>query len=280
MSSVPTQARLATRATSFLSLAKAGQMLWRAGNASFGIIFPLLLIVLWEIEACFEWVPEQILPPPLIVLETAGDLLRSGQLERELGVSFLRLVAGLVVGGMLGMAFGIWTGASRRADAYFGPTVRAICLVPSLGWLPFFMIAFGIGETLKIVLIAKTCFLPMMVNSYNAVRQMPQRYNDVVRALELNRRDSLRFVLVPAALPALFTGFRQALSKGWKALILVEMLASAAGIGYLMTWGRKAFQLDVVLVTMIVIGIAGWLLDRGSLALQRRFTSWADEAMQ
>jgi sulfonate transport system permease protein len=240
-------------------------------------LFPALLIGLWALAVRCQWVAEQILPSPLVVLDAAVDLTRSGQLEHELGVSFLRLLCGLAIGGGLGLGCGVLMGASAKADAYLGPTIRAICLVPSLGWLPFFMIAFGIGETLKFVLIAKTCFLPLMINSYDAVRSQPRKYRDIARVLELGRRDTLVYVLVPSILPAIFTGFRLALSKGWKALILVEMIASSAGIGYLMTWGRKAFQLDVVLVTMLVIGVVGWIIDRGSLALERRFTRWSDQ---
>jgi sulfonate transport system permease protein len=93
--------------------------------------------------------------------------------------------------------------------------------------------------------------------------------------LGLGRLDTMRFVVLPAILPSILNGSRLALSKGWQVLVLVEMIASAAGIGYLMTWGRKSFQLDVVLVTMIVIGATGWLLDRAALAVQQRAACWS-----
>jgi sulfonate transport system permease protein len=236
---------------------------------------PAAVLALWWYAAANEWVSEQILPPPAYVWDTAIELLRSGEVLQALAISFGRLVAGLTIGGGLGLAAGVAMGLSRRTEAYLGPTLRAICLVPSLGWLPFFMMAFGIGEGLKFALIAKTCFMPMMVNGFEGTRAVPQRYREVARVLELDRFDTLRHVILPAALPALTNGFRLALSKGWKALVLVEMIASAAGIGYLMTWGRKAFQLDVVMVTMVVIGIAGFALDRASLALSNRYAGWA-----
>ena len=252
---------------------------WRGRTAAIatGLIFPALLIVVWAIAAHFEWVAPQILPEPGLVLGTAIELIESGQLQQELAVSFGRLLVGLLIGGGLGLGVGIAMGLSRRIEVYLGPTVRAFWLVPSLGWLPFFMLFFGIGETLKFVLIAKTCFLPLMINSFDGVRNLSQKYRDVARVLELDRWSTLRYVILPAILPTVFNGFRLALSKGWKALILVEMIASAAGIGYLMTWGRKAFQLDIVLVTMVVIAIAGWVLDYGALALQKRFTGWAGQ---
>jgi sulfonate transport system permease protein len=166
-------------------------------------------------------------------------------------------------------------GLSTTVEDYLAPTVRAIWLVPSLGWLPFFMLIFGIGEALKIVLIAKACFLPLMVNSFDGVRGVSPKHRDVARMLELGRIDTLRFVIVPSLLPHLLIGLRLSLSKGWQVLVLVEMIASAAGIGYLMTWARKSFQLDIVLVTMLLIGIVGWLLDRTALLVQARATAWA-----
>ncbi|WP_217539537.1 ABC transporter permease subunit, partial [Stenotrophomonas sp. GbtcB23] len=113
----------------------------------------------------------------------------------------------------------------------------------SLGWLPFFMLVFGIGEALKIILIAKTCFLPLMVSAYEGVRSRPRKYDDVARAHELPWFARVRLVEGPSILPAILPGLRQALSGGWKVLILGEMISSAAGLGYLMMWGRKAFQL-------------------------------------
>jgi sulfonate transport system permease protein len=94
----------------------------------------------------------------------------------------------------------------------------------------------------------------------------------------LSRLDTMRFVVMPAILPSVLNGLRLALSKGWQVLVLVEMIASAAGIGYLMTWGRKSFQLDVVLVTIVVIGAVGWLLDRAALAVQTHATAWSSRS--
>jgi sulfonate transport system permease protein len=239
------------------------------------LLLPFMLLAAWWLVAHYELVAPQILPGPSIVWATTIDLLASGQLQSELLVSLMRVAVGLLIGVVAGLAVGTGMGMSQTAEAYLAPTLRAIWLVPALGWLPFFMLVFGIGEWLKIVLIAKACFLPMMVNSFDGVRTIPRRHLEAARMLNLGRLDTMRFVVVPAILPAVLTGFRLALGKGWQVLVLVEMIASAAGIGYLMTWGRKSFQLDVVLVTMLIIGATGWLLDRAALAVQRCATSWA-----
>ena len=242
---------------------------------SLGLALPVAIVVVWSLAARMELVAPQILPAPSLVWETTWDLIVSGDLPRALAVSLARLSAGLMIGGAFGLAFGLLFGLSRASEAYLGPTLRAIFLVPSLGWLPFFMMVFGIGETLKFVLIAKTCFLPLMVNVSGAIRTLPRKYHDVARCLELSRRERLRYVILPSIIPAIAIGLRQAIAKGWKSLILVEMISSAAGIGYLMMWGRKSFQLDVVFATMIVVAIVGLLFDRAVLALHRRTADWS-----
>lgn len=243
------------------------------------LALPLAIFAAWSLAARYQLVAAQILPEPSVVGSTAVELIKSGQLQSELAVSLFRLAAGLVIGGAAGLAVGLAMGLSTTVEDYFAPTVRAIWLVPSLGWLPFFMLIFGIGETLKIVLIAKACFLPMMVNGFDGVRSISPKHREVARTLELGRFDTLRFVIVPSLLPHLLTGLRLSLSKGWQVLVLVEMIASAAGIGYLMTWGRKSFQLDIVLVTMLLIGAVGWLLDRAAAAAQARATAWASRSI-
>lgn len=250
--------------------------LWRVGGrVGLGLLVPLGVLLLWSYAVWQEWLAPQILPAPSLVWETTRDLIQSGELPAELWVSLQRVAVGVAIGGGLGLLAGLAFGMSRFLDVYVAPTVRAICLVPSLGWLPFFMLLFGIGEALKIILIAKTCFLPLMVSAYEGLRNRPRKYDEVAAALELPWTDRLRWVTVPAILPALLTGLRLALSKGWKALILVEMISSAAGLGYLMMWGRKAFQLDVVFATIIVIGLVGWFLDWALLRGQERATGWS-----
>ncbi|WP_105385318.1 ABC transporter permease [Neorhizobium alkalisoli] len=248
------------------------------GKAVLGLVIPFLVLALWSYAVRQEWLAEQILPDPRLVYETTLDLLITGQLPAELAVSLGRVASGLAVGGGLGLLFGLAFGLFRPLDIYVAPTVRAICLVPSLGWLPFFMLLFGIGEALKIILIAKTCFLPLMVGAYEGIRSRPRKYDDVARALELPWFARVRLVVWPSILPSILTGVRQALSRGWKVLILVEMISSAAGLGYLMMWGRKAFQLDVVFATMIVIGLVGWALDYGLTKFQHQTTGWSFKA--
>lgn len=246
----------------------------RVADASLPLILPLAVLLLWAAASTFEWVSPLILPSPALVLESAVDLTVSGQIFYEVAISLGRIANGLLIGGLLGIGLGIAMARSATVEAYIGPTVRAIWLVPSLGWLPFLMLFLGVGEALKFAMIAKTCFMPLMVTSYEGTRALPQRYLEVSKVLQLPRSTTLWRVIIPSALPTLFAGLRLALSKGWQALVVVELIASSAGIGYLMNWGRKLFFLDVVIVTMIVVGLIGWLLDHFMLRIEQKLTLW------
>ena len=225
-----------------------------------------------------QWISPLILPPPSLVWSSAVDLFSSGQIFSEVGVSLGRIAYGLAIGGGLGIVLGIAMARSPVLEAYIGPTIRVIWLVPALGWLPFLMLFLGVGETLKFVMIAKTCFMPLLVTSYEGTRALPQRYLEVAKVLELPRITTLFKVIIPSALPSLFAGLRLALSKGWQALVVVELIASSSGIGYLMNWGRKLFYLDVVIVTMIVIGIIGWIIDYAMVRIENRLTVWQSQS--
>lgn len=265
----PHPGRAGTSGPDWTALARRGLGL------SMPFLVPLLIVAVWWWAAEQRLLARQILPHPSLVAATGWKLLVSGKLFGELSVSAGRVLAGLAIGGGLGLAVGLACGLSQRFEAYVSPTIRAIWLVPMLGWLPFLMLVLGIGEALKISMIAKTCFLPLMVNAYQGVRSVPRRYIEVADVLELGRLNRLRLVILPAIAPVLFTGLRLALSKGWKALVVVELVASAAGIGYLMSWGRTLFQLDVVMVTMIAIGLVGFTLDHGLAIIDRRLSRWS-----
>ena len=250
----------------------------RFQSIAIGAVIPLGVLALWSLAVALHLMRPQILPSPIAVWQAGIDLLRGGDLLAALAVSLQRVVLGLLIGGSLGMIAGIAMGRSRTLDAYFGPILRAICQIPTIAWLPVFMLIFGIGEELKLAIIAKATFLPLLLNSFAGMRTAPQRFHEVADVLELDAWQRLRLVTIPAALPLIIAGLRLALSNAWHVLIVVEMLASAAGIGHLMAWSRTLFQLDVVFVTIAVIGVTGWSMDAAMRWIERQLTPWSVEA--
>lgn len=222
---------------------------------------PVALGLLWQAAVDGAWVSAQVLPPPAWVLQTFLDLVGGGEIGSALAISFTRIAHGLSIGASLGFLFGLLIGFSRRADAYLGATFRAIATVPSLGWLPILILLLGIDESLKIVILAKACFVPMAISIAEGVRNIPPRLAEVADVLALPRKTRFLKLTLPAIVPFFFTGLRLSTAQAFVSLIVVEMLAGTDGIGYLMVRGRTLFQLDIVIVGMLVVGATGFLLD-------------------
>lgn len=250
---------------------------WLGGKAV-ALLLPLALLLLWHTAVSRQWVSAQILPPPALVLQTFLDLARSGDLWFELSISLQRVLLGSLLGGLAGLALGLLMGLSRQVEAYLWPLFQAISQVPVLGWIPLLMMLVGIDEALKYLVIAKAVLVPMTINTFAGIRNIPQSYLEVAQVYRFNQLQRLRRVILPAALPSIFTGVRFALTKGWIALVTVELLASSEGIGYLMVDGRQMFQLDLVIVAMLVIGLIGLLLDKGLALIETRLQRWQRQA--
>jgi sulfonate transport system permease protein len=240
-------------------------------------VLPLGLLLAWQLASVRGWLAPQILPAPATVVGTFTDLVRDGELAQAFAISLRRILSGLAIGVTAGFGLGVALGLWPALEDYVGPSLRAIAQVPSLGSLPFLILVFGIGETLNAVLIAKACFVPVVLSTSAAIRTIEPRYIEVARVFRLRRSSFLFRLILPAASPSVFSGVRLALGQAWVSLVVVEMLADTEGLGYLMTWGRTIFQLDIVLVGMIVIGVIGFILDTGLRRIERRLQRWAPD---
>jgi sulfonate transport system permease protein len=240
-----------------------------------GLLVPALLLATWYGVTAVHWVPDQILPAPAAVWEAFGTLTRSGDLQNNLWISLSRVGYGFGAGTFAGLLLGAGMGFSEAFARFVRPTFLVISQIPILAWLPFLMLLLGIGEALKIVLVAKAVFTPVTLSTCAGIQGVPARYLELARVLQLTRWGTLRRVVLPAALPQLFSGFRYGLTHAWLSLVAVELLASYEGVGYLMVYSRQLFQLDVMVAVMLVIAAAGLLLDRllslGETWLGRRF---------
>jgi sulfonate transport system permease protein len=250
----------------------------RLGRLSLGWVVPLSLFGLWTLATERGWAPPQILPQPRLVLDTLIDLAKSGDLLLNYGISLARVTAGFLVGSVLGAVLGAAMGLSRTVERYLHPLFNALSQVPVLGWLPLAMMVFGIGESLKIAIIAQASLVPVAINVLSGIRRVPAQYVEVARVFEFSRLQFLRKVVLPATVPSLFVGVRYGLTLAWLSLVTVELLASSEGLGFLIVWGRQLFQLDLVLAAIISVGVVGLALDKGLAALESRLLRWRPEA--
>lgn len=234
---------------------------------------PLAVAALWGVASHQHWMSEQILPAPGQVWQSALEF-GSGELWGHLWISLQRLLWGLLAGIASGLLLGTWLGGSRRAQTWVLPTFVALAQIPTLAWIPLFMLFFGIGELLKLVVLIKAVVVPVTLHTLVGVRDAQPKLREAAATLRLPPHLLLRRLLLPAALPAFLAGVRLALATGWTSLLTVELLASSEGIGYLMVWGRQLFMLDLVFLCILLIGLVGALMDRGFSRLERRLLYW------
>jgi sulfonate transport system permease protein len=251
--------------------------LGRLGNAVVPWIVPLAIATLWVVASHEHWMSEQILPAPSQVWQSALEF-GAGELWGHLWISLQRLLWGLLAGISSGLLLGTWLGASQRAQGLVLPTFVALAQIPTLAWIPLFMLFFGIGELLKLVVLIKAVVVPVTLHTLVGVRDAQPKLREAAAALRLPRHLLFQRLLLPAALPAFLAGVRLALATGWTSLLAVELLASSEGIGYLMVWGRQLFMLDLVLLCILVIGLVGALMDRGFSRLERTLLYWPQPA--
>ena len=240
-------------------------------------LLPLALFALWWLASRNHWMSQQILPPPSLVWSSAVELA-GGELWSHLAISVQRLFWGLLAGVGAGALLGALLGFSARAERLIFPTFSALSQVPTLAWIPLFMVFFGIGETLKLVVLVKAIVVPVTLHTLVGVRDAQPNLREAARVLRLPPHLLIRRLILPAALPAFMAGVRLALAAGWTSLLAVELLASSEGIGYLMVWARQLFMLDIVFVCIVVIGVLGVVMDRGIGWLDRKWVHWPHPA--
>ncbi len=236
--------------------------------------FPLAVLALWQLSAVWGWVPEQVLPPPAAVFKVFVELLASGELWEHLTISMVRVAGGFGIGLALGLLLGGAMGLSPTFRDYVFPLFKAFSQVPVIGWLPLLILLVGIDEGLKFLLIAKAALVPVAINTCQGIENVPNRLVEVARVYGYTRWQMLRKVVFPAATAPIWNGVRYGLTHAWLALVVVELLASSEGIGFLIVYGRQLFQLDVVLAAVVAVGIVGFFIDKLLAATEAWLLRW------
>ncbi|AZE17638.1 ABC transporter, permease protein [Pseudomonas chlororaphis subsp. aureofaciens] len=240
-----------------------------------GLVLPVAIILLLEIVVRLGWLPSYQMPAPSEIALTLGDLAQ-GALWKHIGASLLRVLLGFAIGAGLALVFAAWVGLSREAEAYLEPTFAGLRSIPSLAWVPLLLLWLGIDETSKVVLIAIGAFFPVYLNGVAAIRDIDRKLVEVGHMYAFGRRRLVRRILLPAALPGLFTGLRSGMSLAWMFLVAAELIAATKGLGYLLSDGRETSRPDIVLAAIIVLAVLGKLSDGLLAGLEKRCLAWRD----
>ena len=242
------------------------------------LVLPLLLLLAWQVVASRGTVSPALLPSPGLVLRTLIALARSGELTAHLAATGRRMILGFLLGAAVGTLFGALTGAVPLARRLLDPLVQALRSVPSIAWVPLFIIWFGIFEASKVALIAVGVFFPVYLNLMTGIANVDRKLIEVGQVHRLGRLALVVRVLVPASLPAYLTGLRSGLGLGWMFVAAAELMGASDGLGFLLTDGEQTGRPETVIAAILLFALCGKATDLALAALGGRLVGWQDTA--
>jgi NitT/TauT family transport system permease protein len=248
------------------------------GGVAFAL--PAVLLVLWW--AATHNHPHGLIPPPDQILRELGDLVGlagdndefSGSLWENLLTSASRVYGGFLLSACLGLSFGMLIGRIRLVQRTLDSTFQMLRPIPVTAWQPLFLILFGLGSRSATLLVALGCFYPILINTIFGVRSVEPRLIEAAAMLGVSRTALFPKVVLPSALPGIFTGLRLGLGFAWVVIVVGELSGVRVGLGAMIENAREVSRTDVVIAGMIVIGLAGFLSDQAIRALSRRLLRW------
>jgi sulfonate transport system permease protein len=238
------------------------------------LVSPVVLVAAWELAARTGLLDPDKVPAPSTVLRTGWRLAADGTLGTNLVSSLTRALAGLAIGGVLAVVLAALAALLRAGDDAIDPPVQMARMLPHLGLVPLLIIWVGIGEELKISLVALGSFFPLYFNTYAGIRDIDQRLVEAAKTCGLGHWQRLRHVVLPGALPSLFLGLRLAIGAAWLSLVVGEQVNAQTGIGFLMMEAREFSQTDVVVLGLLVYAVLGLLSDVLIRFAERRTLAW------
>jgi sulfonate transport system permease protein len=234
------------------------------------LLGPLGLVVLWQIASMTGLLSPKILAAPSTAAVTGFNMLLNGVLVHHLLASAQRAYLGLGIGVTCGLVFALIAGLTRSGEATVDGIVQIKRAIPTLALIPLGILWLGIGEAMKVALIATSVFIPVYINTHAALRGIDLRYVELARTVGLGPAEFLRRVAIPGALPGFFTGLRLAVTTCWTSLVVLEQINTTTGIGYLMNRARDYGQTDVMVVGLAVYASLGLVSDTVVRLLERK----------
>ena len=236
-----------------------------------GLVF-LVALAIWEVWARTE--SFYFLPPVSEVGRRAWDVWPSADFLSAVGGSLKRLAAGFAIGSVAAVAVGLAMGSSPRVRTTLGPTAEFLRVLPVIAIVPIAIVLLGVGDAMRIGVIAFGVFFPVLVATVEGVRSVSPELRDTAALLGLSRVGQSVRVYLPAALPTIFAGLRTALSIGLVLIVISELNGEGDGLGVYIESQRALFNIPEVYVGIGFLGLLGYVLNRLFLVLERHVLAW------
>ena len=256
-------------AGSVVSISK-NQLIW------IGFVVPVLLACVWEWVIGAGLVSGRLMPPPSVIFKTLQDLTKSGELQLHCVATLARVGAGFALGALAGTLIGAIAGASPFIRHLIDPTLQALRAVPSIAWVPLFILWMGIFEISKVALIAVGVFFPVYLGVAGAIIAIDRKLIEVGRVFRLTRWAMIRRVMLPAVMPAWIIALRSGLGLGFMFVVAAEFMGASEGLGFLLVDGQQMGKPAQILGAILTFAILGKLTDALLVLLSRPLLAWQD----
>ena len=241
-----------------------------------GLVLPAILLVAWEVLCRTGIAAPNLLPAPSAVLGLLWALIASGEIWGHASITLFRVFAGFGLGALVATLLGALTGYSTTYRRLFDPLLQGLRNIPSLAWVPLFVLWLGIFEASKIALVAVGVFFPVYLNLMGGIQSVDRKLVEVGRMYRLRGFSLVRRVLVPATLPAYFVGLRSGLGLGWMFVLAAEFMGASEGLGFLLIDGQMTGRPAAIIAGILLFAVFGkatdWILVRAG----RPFLAWQD----
>lgn len=225
-----------------------------------GIVSWVIILIIWQIASIFS--DPQFLPSPLLTVQGAIELITDGTLFVYMGYSFVRVIIGWTIGIMISIPLGLFIGTNKIARLLVEPVINFVRFIPPLAFITLFMMWFGIGEQSKVFLIVYATLFVVIINTFTGVLSISEDKIRSAQSMGASKWQIMRYVIIPASIPYMFTGAKLALGSSFMAIVGAEMVAANQGIGFMIWNARLYFQTDWIFVGLVILGLMGFVMDR------------------
>lgn len=235
---------------------------------------PAAIFAGWEGGVALGWLDPALFPPPSTLVPYARGMIRDGELPTQLSVTLTRMFSGYAIGAGLGLFVGVLMGALPAARRAVEPVVAALYTTPKMALLPLLILIMGIGEQVRVTLIALACFIMVAIQGLDAVRGVSPTYLEIAANHGADRLTIFRRIYFPAVLPQLFTGLRLAMGRALMVTVAVELISCPDGLGHMLWLGVQTFSGEKLYVGVIIITILGTTLHWTLRGLEQVLIPW------
>jgi ABC-type nitrate/sulfonate/bicarbonate transport system permease component len=252
--------------------ARAVQRQWTATNAAIRVISLVLVLTVWEL------IGRQINPVlftyPTAVANAAAAMISSGELWRYLSQSLIVLFAGLGLAAIFGIALGLVMARFWVIDIALDTYITALYSIPSVALVPVLVLWFGFEITAKTAVVFLFTFFPIVINTYQGVKNVDSHLIEVGRAFRCSEKDLWIHIVLPAAVPFIVAGLRLAIGRGLIGMVLADLYTAITGIGYLIARYASIYRTDAMFVPVVTLGILGITLTGVLRFFEKRVAPW------